>query len=97
MIRQDEWKFNYYHNQPCQLFNLKEDPNELHDRANDRACQSLIRDFTARILDGWDPDAIASQLAARNRDSRILSAWARHTKPADTIRWDLRPEMDYLE
>ena len=97
MIRQDEWKFNYYHNQPCQLFNLKEDPNELHDRANDSSCQSLIKNFTARILDGWDPDAIASQLAARNKDSRILSAWARHTKPADTIRWDLRPEMDYLE
>lgn len=97
MIRQDEWKLNYYHNQPSQLFNLKEDPNELHDRANDLACQSLIRDFTARILDGWNPDAIATQLAARNKDARILSAWARHTKPADTIRWDLRPEMDYLE
>ena len=97
MIRQDEWKFNYYHNQPCQLFNLKEDPNELHDRANDPSCQSLIRDFTARILDGWNPDAIASEIAARNQDSRILSAWARHTKPADIVRWDLRPEMDYLE
>ena len=48
-------------------------------------------------IDGWDPDAIASQIAARNRDTRILTAWARHTKPADTIRWDLRPEMDYLE
>ena len=97
MIRQDEWKFNYYHNQPCQLFNLKEDPNELHDRANDPSCQSLIKNLTARILDGWNPDAIASEIAARNQDTRILSTWARHTKPTDTVRWDLRPEMDYLE
>ena len=29
MIRQDEWKFNYYHNQPCQLFNLNEDPQRI--------------------------------------------------------------------
>ena len=97
MIRQDEWKFNYYHNQPCQLFNLREDPSELHDRATDPACQSPIKDFTARILDGWHPETIASQLAAQNQDNRILSAWARHTQPADTVRWDLRPEMDYLE
>ncbi len=97
MIRQDEWKFNYYHNQPCQLFNLNEDPDEVRDRATDPACQGLIKDFTARILDGWHPETIAAHLAAQNEDNRILAAWARHTDPADTIRWDLRPEMDYLE
>ena len=97
MIRQDEWKFNYYHKQPCQLFNLREDPDELNDRSNDPACQNMIKDFTARVLDGWNPDTIASQMTARNKDTRILTAWARQTNPADTVRWDLRPEMDYLE
>ena len=31
MIRNGDWKLNYYHGQPSQLFNLKEDPAELHD------------------------------------------------------------------
>ena len=79
------------------MFNLNEDPDELNDRSNDPACQGLIKDFTARILDGWDPDAIAQKMSDRNKDTRILTAWGRQTKPADTVRWDLRPEMDYLE
>ena len=29
MIRSGDWKLNYYHGQPSQLFNLKEDPAEL--------------------------------------------------------------------
>ncbi|MDP6358820.1 MAG: sulfatase, partial [Planctomycetota bacterium] len=29
MVRQGEWKLNYYHGQPTQLFNLEEDPDEL--------------------------------------------------------------------
>jgi hypothetical protein len=57
----------------------------------------MIKDFTARVLDSWDPDAVAQNMAARNKDTRILTAWGRQTKPADTVRWDLRPEMDYLE
>ena len=97
MIRQDEWKFNYYHNQPCQLFNLNEDPDELNDRSSDPACQNMIKDFTARILDGWNPDTIAQNLIDRNKDTRILTSWGRQVKPADTVRWDLRPEMDFLE
>ena len=34
MIRRDKWKLNYYHGQPCQLFDLEADPRELDDLAN---------------------------------------------------------------
>jgi len=97
MLRCGPWKLNYYHGQPSQLFNLQADPDELHDRAGDPACQGTLKDLTARVLDGWNPEEIAARMAAKRTDLNILTAWARHTRPEDQYRWDLRPEMDYLD
>ena len=97
MIRSGDWKLNYYHGQPPQLFNLKEDPHELHDRAQDASCQEVLAGLTQKILDGWQPDVIAEKMAAKRADVRILSAWARRTQPEDRFRWNLLPEMDYLD
>ena len=30
------------------------------------------------------------------RAQDLMVQWARNTDPDDTLRWDLRPEMDYL-
>lgn len=97
MVRREEWKLNYYHGYPVQLFNLKEDPTELHNRADDAGCLSVVKDLMAEVLAGWDIDVIARKMAKKRADNHILAQWARQTNPRDSIRWDLRPEMDYLE
>lgn len=97
MVRRDEWKLNYYHGQPSQLFNLKEDPDERDDRVNDPACAGVVASLTEDVLTGWQPEAIAETMADKRADNRVLSAWGRQVKPKDQMRWDLRPEMDYLE
>jgi hypothetical protein len=50
-----------------------------------------------RVLDGWDPDAIAARMAAKRADTQLWSAWAKQTNPPNQYQWDLRPEMNYLE
>ncbi len=97
MIRRDDWKLNYYHGQPSRLFNLREDPDERADRVSDPGCRVVVRDLTARLLDDWDPVAVRREMARKRRDNEILERWGRHVKPKDSIRWDLRPEMDYLD
>jgi choline-sulfatase len=97
MVRRDEWKLNYYHDQPSQLFNLKEDPDEMHDRVNDPVCTDVVRALTEEVLAEWQPEEIVRKMAAKREDNQVLSAWARQTVPEDRVRWDLRPEMDYLE
>jgi choline-sulfatase len=97
MVRRGDWKLNYYYKQPSQLFNLAEDPRELNDRINDPACKDLVEQLTQDVLNGWDPEHVARRMAAKAADNKILGAWARHTQPADQIRWDLIPEMDYLD
>ena len=97
MVRRGDWKLNYYHGQPAQLFNLREDPHELQDRADDPACRPIRDELTREVLAGWDPDAIARAMATRRAELLILAAWARHTQPPDRYRWNLRPEMDRLD
>jgi choline-sulfatase len=97
MIRQGDWKLIYYHGLEPQLFNLAEDPGELVDRAGDPACRTVRDELTGRILADWNPEWIASEMAALRADNRILRAWAQQTQPADHYRWNLRPEMNYLD
>jgi choline-sulfatase len=97
MLRQGDWKLVHYHGLEPQLFNLAEDPGERADRARDVACQPLRAQLTARLLEGWDPQAIATKMAAKRADNAVLTAWAQQTNPPDQYRWDLRPEMNYLD
>ena len=97
MVRRDHWKLNYYHGMEPQLFNLAEDPRETRDLARDPGYSRIRRELEGEVLDGWDPEVIAARMAAIQRDQEVLQAWARNVDPAEPIRWDLRPEMDYLE
>ncbi|MEE3261589.1 MAG: hypothetical protein VX290_01995, partial [Candidatus Latescibacterota bacterium] len=57
----------------------------------------VVSELTERLLDGWNPDDIAEHMAHQRLDREILARWARQTEPEDEFRWDLRPEMDYLD
>ena len=49
------------------------------------------------VLEGWNPDEIKLQMEEKKLDTQILSRWTRHTQPVDQYRWNLLPEMDYLD
>jgi choline-sulfatase len=97
MLRRDEWKLIYYHGQQPQLFNLAEDPEEQINRAGDPACQEILKRLTAQLLDGWNPIEIAAKMTAKRADNQMLEIWARQTHPPDHYRWDLKPDMNYLD
>jgi choline-sulfatase len=97
MIRKGPWKLNYFHGQPPQLFNLDEDPREMNDRAADPGCSDIVEELNNRVLEEWDPTRIWQTIQTKSKESRVLTQWTRNTRPRDIHRWDLRPEMDYLE
>ena len=96
MIRREEWKHIYYHGQPSQLFNLKEDPDELFDRSTDSGCRSLLRELHSEVLREWDPEWVRQQMEQKRADEPIMLAWARHTGPQEHYRWPLKGEMNWL-
>ena len=56
-----------------------------------------MTELTRKILDGWDPDKIDVKMQEKREDTKILANWARNTNPPDVYRWNLLPEMDYLD
>ena len=97
MIRSGPWKLNYYHGFRPQLFNLDDDPQETLDLAADTAFAGVRAELTDRVLDGWDPERIRNRMRVLKSEQQILESWASNIDPPDSLRWDLRPEMDYLE
>lgn len=97
MVRRGPWKLSYYHRQPSTLFNVDDDPRETRDRASDPDCADIVSELTDRVLEGWDPDAVWEAIQLKQRETRVLAQWTRNVRPPDTHRWELRPEMDYLE
>ena len=97
MVRSGDWKLNYYHGFEPQLFNLGDDPQELNDRAQDPSCKGVRDEMMDRVLDGWDPDHIRGRMHVLKREQELMEQWAKNVDPPDAIRWDLRPEMDYLD
>jgi len=97
MIRSGPWKLIYSHDYAPQLFDLARDPHERVDLANDPQHADRKARLLARVLDGWDPDRIATRIRERRRDKEILEEWARNVRPADEFRWQLLPEHNRLE
>jgi hypothetical protein len=97
MVRLGPWKLVYYHGMEPQLFNLADDPGEMDDRAADLGCRSVRDELTARVLNGWNPDAIAAVMAQKRAENALLTQWAKCVQPPDQYRWPLRGEMNRLD
>ena len=97
MIRDGDWKLIYFHGMPSQLFNLVDDPGELNDLIDSPDCAEVAMRLTELVLEGWDPEWVESEIRKQSANLAITIPWAERTKPADTVRWELNPEWDYLD
>ncbi|MCH2205862.1 MAG: sulfatase-like hydrolase/transferase [Lentisphaerales bacterium] len=97
MIKKDNWKLNYYHGMPCELFNLAEDPMEQTDLSKEPEFATIKQELLDEVLADWDPIKIAAKIAKMKAENDIISDWAYNVNPSDQFRWKLLPEMDYLE
>ena len=88
MLRRGPWKLVHYHGfeQP-QLFNLADDPSELHDRAGDPACAPVRDELHRLALTGWSGELVEREVRRHVEDAQVLSAWAQHVHPAQPDLW----------
>jgi len=97
MIRMGDYKFNYYKGMPGQLFNLKDDPDECCDLFGLAEYADIQKTLQNKILEEWDPEWVETKMTTKSSDYTIFSSWANNTKPQEYYRWNLLPEMDYLD
>jgi choline-sulfatase len=91
MIRRGRYKYIYSQSDPEQLFDLKNDPNELNNLAGRPEFQELRREFYAELLQHWDKEALHKQVVdSQNRRRLVYRALrsGRHTP------WDFQPYQD---
>ncbi len=73
MLRTGPWKLNTYHEfKSCQLFNMQEDPHEMHDRAEDPACREIVEEGSARIHRRWSAERILQNAEKQNRAKDLI-------------------------
>jgi choline-sulfatase len=76
MVRRGDWKLIHYHGlEPPHLFNLRDDPDEQRNRADDPACRAIRDELTRLVFDGWDPDALLADALRKGRDLKYLWEW----------------------
>ena len=66
MLRDRRYKYIYHVDAPPQLFDLRDDPGEVDDLAQnpDEATQALLKDYEARLRQIVDPEAVDAQAKA---------------------------------
>lgn len=71
LFRHGPWKYCHYTDKPAQLFNLDDDPQELHDCAADPAAGPLLAQCLAALRVHLDPDAVDQR--AKQRQQALLA------------------------
>lgn len=82
MIRDGKWKLWMTDGNPHPvLFNLEDDPNELHDLGEDPAYAKVRKILLKKLYDNWEP-AIIKNLAEDNSESyKTICDWGNTTNP----------------
>jgi choline-sulfatase len=62
MLKQGDWKFNYYCGEEAELFNLASDPDETINLASDPFYQSRRRDLLTLLRAICDPEAVETKV-----------------------------------
>ncbi len=93
MVRRGPWKLVHYHGftQP-QLFNLADDPAELHDLGADPEHAAVRAELLALVLRGWSGERVERAVQRHVEDARMVGAWTQTVQPVQPDLW--RPPPD---
>jgi len=84
MIRSGKWKLWTYvdsANLPPALFNLENDPGELHDLGRDPKYADVRKELLAKIHADWHPEAVRRDTIQATKDYNTLARWGRAVNP----------------
>ncbi|QBX99480.1 hypothetical protein E2K80_01030 [Rhodophyticola sp. CCM32] len=95
MLRQGRFKLIWYDGHDAQLFDLRSDPDELCNLAEDVRYASTLADLSTQLLDGWSVKQIADAQAIKSAQFSVIRNWVRKTRPEESYRWfDHTPERN---
>lgn len=97
MIRLGRYKlFKYCTIDLPLLFDLENDPRELHNLAADPAYRELTEKLLDRLHEYWNEDEALEALDQGLRQTDLLRRWAKATQPGAYEEWPGYDGMNYL-
>ena len=94
MIRSGKWKLWVYDDPeklPPALFNLEDDPGELHDLAEEPRYSNVRDELLAKVYVGWQPRRIEQAAAQSARDFQHLNQWGQRIQPRNPDALEVPP------
>ena len=70
VLMRGDWKYTWYEYYPPTLYNLKDDPREMHDLAGDADQADRLKDFDRRLREICDPIPVSNQA---KKDSGLIT------------------------
>lgn len=77
MIRTGPWKYCDYQYEKPRLFNMDEDPQEMHNLADDPKYAATCAELKQRVLAGWDREAAQRTVREADEARPLLRAWVK--------------------
>lgn len=84
MIRSGDWKLWVYADDeklPPALFNLKDDPDELHDLIDDPKYNSIKEQLLNKVKKNWDAEQVLKKAYRLREYNRAISTWGKTVAP----------------
>lgn len=97
MVRMGRYKYVDVDGYRPLLFDLASDPAEAVDLGGEPAYEEVRRRCAARVLDGWDPQAVRREVDLRCAEKAVLRAWGKHTQPASTHQVPITADDSWLD
>ena len=74
MVRIGNLKYNYYHGEPEELFDLAADPSELIDQSSNPAYAQALLDLRSRAMAGYDPEEVTARILLSQKKRKLVHA-----------------------
>lgn len=94
MIRRGSYKFIYSSTDPPQFFNLKIDPLELDNLAEDPTYANTIENFKSEMEQHWNFDKFTADVMSSQKCRRLVDSANRKGR---FTSWDLQPHQNSKE
>lgn len=94
MLRQGQWKYIYCEADPVQLYDLGNDPHELHNLASEEQHADTLRYFDELLATRWNLDVLDEDIR-ENQQRRIVCYEA--LRQGRFTPWDHQPVQDASE
>jgi choline-sulfatase len=91
MIRRGPYKYIHCDIDPPLLFNLEDDPNELHNLASDPAHDNIVHAFAEEVSRRWESETIRQDVIATQKQRRAVYE---AMQDGTLTSWDFQPKRD---